>query len=574
MRRTIVAAYAALFMSGCAAIATANLPHDPVGMTGGHETDTRAADPVLADQIRRADSVVAEFRRDMPGAAFLVARNGRVIYERYLGAADLEHDRPVTAETPFQVGSVSKQFTALAVALLAQDGKVKLDADIRTYLPEMPDYGEPIRVSDLIHHTSGLRDELSVAFAAGWHPQDLVDQKTMLSIVRSQTGLNFKPGSDRAYSNAGYLLLAELVERVSGKSLRTFAAERIFAPLGMRHTFVADKAGEIVPDRVMSYGLGPTGIPLQDKHTHAYYGAAGVWTTARDLELWSRELLHPKVFDARLVASLKQSGWFRDGTAHGYAFGMYARPRAGHAAIGHAGSINGYRADIMSLEAEDASIIVMTSRPANAQDISDRLADVFLNDGAGTHPAGAQPTERELSRIEGTWTADWSPMMEFHNDNGRLVRRQAGTPPVEQEAVFLPDAGFHFDDPLTIYRLSNDGVAILQENIASNVNPPIRWRRGEKTAPMTSEIQKLEGCYRSADIDTTWKLSVKDGTLYREGVRLDRMPLTPGIRDVFELPALAGVVKIARDGAGKPEALLVSFAFGRVRNLPFTRVPC
>lgn len=574
MRKLVLAAAAAaaLVLAGCAGLAGPDRSEPNAPLPARAEPEAPAADPVLAAQIKRADAILAEFTPDMPGAAFLVARQGEVVYERYLGSADLEHDRLVTADSPFNVGSVSKQFTALAIALLAKDGKVRLDADIRTYLPEMPDYGAPILVSDLVHHTSGLRDDLSVALVSGWRFQDLVDQKAMLTLVRSQTELNFPPGTDRAYSNAGYLLMAEIVERVSGMSLRAFAAERIFKPLDMRHTFFADDAGEIVPKRVLSYALGPNGKPQQDKHTHGYYGAAGVWSTVRDLERWSRELMVPKVFDADLIASLKQSGRFRDGRSHGYAFGMYARPRAGRAAFGHGGRINGYRADIMSFPEDDASVIVMTSRPANAQDFSDRLADVFLNDGTGVHPASVEPPTGVLERLQGAWKADWAPLMELRIDRGRLVRRQEGVAPQDQNAVFLADGRFRFDDPLTVFRVSDDGQTISQEN-GANSNPPVVWRRAERTSFSDPELRSLEGCYRSADLDTTLKLSVTDGVLYREGVRMARIPLALAVRDIFEAPT-GTVIRIARDATGRPEAILVSIALGRVRDLPFRRVAC
>lgn len=171
-----------------------------------------------------------------PGAMVDVIRDGKVLLSKGYGLADLEHEVPITDATAFTVGSNSKQFTAFAIHLLAQDGKLTLDDDIRTYLPEVPDFGKTITIRHLLHHTSGLRDYFNLMFSTGWRPDDVITQDDALTLVERQCALNFAPGQEHMYSNTGYLLLGQNVQRVSGKALAQFARERIFEPLGMHHT--------------------------------------------------------------------------------------------------------------------------------------------------------------------------------------------------------------------------------------------------------------------------------------------------------------------------------------------------
>lgn len=202
-------------------------------------------------QARRIDALFARWNRPTtPGCALEVQRDGAAVITRAYGSADLEHVTPITPQTVFEAGSVSKQFTAAAILLLVEDGKLKLDDDIRTYVPELPVYAAPIRIRHLLSHTSGLRDWGSVAQLAGW-PRGTAayDMDDVLAIIARQKALNFLPDSEYSYSNSGYTLLALIAARVSGMSFPRFTAERIFRPLGMAHSGWRDDFRRILPGR-------------------------------------------------------------------------------------------------------------------------------------------------------------------------------------------------------------------------------------------------------------------------------------------------------------------------------------
>src|SRR5215469_1279972 len=282
--RFIIAATVLSLLSGCEG--------------AGPSKDTRTT---AADATARADAMLKDYTPNRPGLAVLVGRGKDILYERNLGGADLEHGAPVTADTRFHVASVSKQFTAFAILLLAREGKLDLDADIHQYLPELAHYSSKVTVSELAHHTSGIRDQWELLLLSGMHIEDLITQKQIMAMGIAQKGLNFEAGTDFAYSNMGYSILAEIVARVSGVPFRQYLHEHIFAPLDMNSTLVYDDATEMMVNRAMSYSIDAKGLVHLDRLNYSNYGATSLHTTTHDLLKWSRELLHPRVFPADLI---------------------------------------------------------------------------------------------------------------------------------------------------------------------------------------------------------------------------------------------------------------------------------
>src|SRR5512138_1561303 len=249
-----------------------------------------------ADSARAAiDRVFQRWQsKDGPGCAVGASRDGRTIFEAGYGSAILEAGVPITPASIFHVASISKQFTAMSILLLARDGKLSLDDDIRKYLPEVPDYGTRIMIRHLLTHTSGLRDQWDLlALARGRFEEDRITEADVLDIVSRQKALNFTPGTEYLYSNTGYTLAGTIVRRVSGKSLRDFAEERVFKPLGMTHTHFHDDFSMLVKGRAFAYAPREGGqwrfsIPNFDT-----YGATSLYTTVGDLLRWQENFRHP-----------------------------------------------------------------------------------------------------------------------------------------------------------------------------------------------------------------------------------------------------------------------------------------
>jgi CubicO group peptidase (beta-lactamase class C family) len=354
-----------------AAIVTAlTLPHKTGAQRSpASDTTSRVADRVF-DAYRGTDS---------PGCALGVSRNGRVVYERGYGMANLETGTPITPASIFHVASVSKQFTAMAIMLLAKDGKLSIDDDIRKYLPEIPSYGSTITIRHLLTHTSGLRDQWElIALARGRFEEDRITEADVMDIVPRQTALNFAPGSEYLYSNTGFTLLGVIVKRVSGKSLREFSDERIFKPLGMTNTHFHDDYTMLVPGRTSAYAMraGSWHVSIPNYDT---YGATSLFTTVGDLLKWEANLDNPTVGDRPLIASMETRTPLTGGDTSSYGFGLVVDRYRGARAIGHNGADAGYRTSVERFpDLGLATVVLCNFAAANPTLLGRRVADAYL----------------------------------------------------------------------------------------------------------------------------------------------------------------------------------------------------
>ena len=239
------------------------------------------------DTVTRIESYFARYKPGGPGAQLAISRNGQIIFSKAWGMADLEHNVPLTTQSITEAGSVSKQFTAGAILLLEQQGKLSLDDDVRKYVPEVPDYGHKISIRQMIQHKSGLKDWGAIASIAGWpRTTKTYNNEDALYIISNQKTLNHRPGDEYIYSNSNYQLLAIIVQRVSGLSLAEYTRKYIFEPAGMKNTQWRDNYKRIVPNRAIAYSRSASGYQTNMPNEYVY-GNGGLLTTAEDLLIWT-----------------------------------------------------------------------------------------------------------------------------------------------------------------------------------------------------------------------------------------------------------------------------------------------
>ena len=328
----------------------------------------------------RIDAVFASFAtREGPGCALGIGRNGQLIYGAGYGMADLEHDIPITSSTPFYIASTSKQFAAFAIVLLARDGRLSFDDDVRRFVPELPDFGTPITVRHLLHHTSGLRDYFEVLGSRGWPFDGALTVEEFLRLVARQRELNFPPGSHHLYSNTGYVLLSVIVQRVSEKSLRQFAADRILGPLAMTRSLFRDDHRMLVPGRAIGYEM-ITGNTLRTSVPNFdVVGDGGLFSTTEDLVKWDGNAYTPKAGDAADWKTMLSRGVLNSGDTIPYAMGLSHGVYQGRPTVAHGGAFGGYRADLLRFPEERLGIAVLcNSAGANASGLALRVANVLL----------------------------------------------------------------------------------------------------------------------------------------------------------------------------------------------------
>ncbi len=343
------------------------------------------------------DAVFASYDNDQtPGCAVAVYRDGEIAFAKGYGLADLEHRVRITPGTVFDLGSTSKQFTAACLVLLEQDGALSIDDDVREHVHELPDYGHVVTIRHLLHHTSGIPDYIGLLIEEGFDIDDVTTDADALEVLVDADELEFEPGSRHEYSNSGYFLASVIVRRVTGKSLRRFADERIFQPLGMRHTSYIDDHTVVVPDRAVGYSR-----PLLSLRYHrdvSYWeqnGDGAVFTTVEDLLRWDNHFYEPEVGGQELIDALLRRGALNDGEPIDYALGLYYDEHKGRELVAHGGSWGGYRANLIRVPSERVSVAVLCNAGNDSIDgLALQVLDIVLPEPAVDAEAGDEVLER------------------------------------------------------------------------------------------------------------------------------------------------------------------------------------
>lgn len=533
-------------------------------------TDAQAQ---LPDSIRtRIDAVFTRWdRTDAPGCALAISQNGREVYARGYGMSDLQHALAITPSSIFHVASISKQFAAYSVALLAEEGRLSLDDDVRKHVPEIPNFGTPITIRQLIHHTSGLRDQWQLLGYAGWRfPEDLITERDVLEIISRQKGVNFRPGDEWVYSNTGYTLLAVIVKRVSGKSLRDFAQERIFVPLGMHDTHFHDDHTMIVRGRTSAYEPRPGGgwkisIPVFDT-----YGATSLFSTASDLLKWMANLDAPTVGSAALVQAAQTSAILNNGTPTGYGYGLSVGTYRGLTVIGHGGADAGYRAHIERYPERGIGIAVLCNGSNTGPNALLRnVSDVLLGTSAPRQVVTIDTVPRAVSleakrRWVGTYRDTVSHAVMRVRLAGDTLRLEGG--PV---LVTTSDTTARIGNgPSALVLRTNAGVVTGVTQRPRGTRDLV-YRREAPFAPDKRALAAFAGSFYSDELDVRYEVVLNDSVLVVRNRKIDDEKLAPAFRDAFTA-GFGATFQFTRDRAGKVNGFTISD--GRVRGIRFDRV--
>lgn len=545
-------------------------------------TEDAVADRTLAE--RTATLFEDWDRTDSPGAAVAVYRDGAIAFARGFGMANLELGVRIAPHSVFDIGSTSKQFTAFSVLLLAEDGKLSLDDDVRKYVPELADTGRTVTIRHLLHHTSGMRDYIALFTLKGAREADHVTDGETIAMLSRQRDLNFEPGTEHLYCNTGYYLLAVVVQRASGTSLRTFARQRIFEPLGMRHTQFNDDHARVIENRATGYAPAENGgfsIAMSDWEQ---VGDGGVLTSVEDLLLWDRNFYEPRVGGAALLRQMQTPGRLNDGTALDYACGLVVGQYRGLRIVEHGGAWAGYRAQLLRFPEQRTSIAVLCNLGTmDPNALALRVADVWLEGvlappAAFAEPVAAAPSppaelavvvpEAELALLAGRYRGP-SEMVEVRLEGGVLHLRGA----TFRESTLVPLGGGRFRRDggrlPTMVRFeppAGGGLGVLELQVEGRQK--LTLPRIEDWRPSAEELAAFAGEYHCAEIDATMALHASAAGLALEQRIFGVHEAIPLARDEFT--GEFGDIRIVRGANGAVEGFMLDA--GRVRNLRFERV--
>ena len=521
-----------------------------------------AASTAFAQQIDTVaiDKVFARYTEpSTPGCVLGIGRNGQVLYQRGYGMANLEYDVPLTANTIEEIGSVSKQFTATAILLLAQRGVLTLEDDIRKWLPEVPDFGSKITIRMLANHTSGLRDQWGMLGLMNSPPGSAVHTpELVLDLVTRQRELNFKPNEEYLYSNTGYTLLGIIVKRASGKSLAEFSRENIFVPLGMKDTQWRDDYTRVVKNRATAYSRGADGYRQEMPFTNVY-GNGGLLTTAADMIKWWDALYTDKLGKG-LLAQLTTSGVLNNKHAIAYALGVSNGTYRGVRQISHSGATAGYRANLVSYPDSRTTIAVLCNNAtANTGAHVTAVADVVL--ASDLKPVPARPelkaaANMDVSRYAGMYRQPTTDeVFRIEARDGRLVAGGLELIPIGADTFFDPRANAN-----VIAR--KDTLRIIPQG-----EPPTSIVRVTEVKPTDAELQEYAGTYTSPELGVTYRISVHNGNLLVKRHMQNDLTIVPTFKDAF---SNSGTWTFTRDAAGKISGVL--YTQGRIRRVRFNKV--
>jgi CubicO group peptidase (beta-lactamase class C family) len=347
------------------------------------------------------DAVFADFAKPgSPGCSVAVARDGKLLYAKGYGVANLELDVPLSTSSVFDIGSTSKQFTAASILLLEKQGKLSINDDVRKYLPELPDYGRKISILTMLNHASGLRDYLVLFELAGENTDSVSTDEEALALIARQKALNFDPGSEWLYSNTGYFLLSVIVKRVSGKSLRDFAAENIFQPLDMTHTQYRDSHTLLIANRALAYDAAEKGTRYTLNVSYfEQTGDGAVHTTVGDLLKWDENFYSGKVGGKEFLAEMQQTGTLTSGKHIGYAKGLSIGAYRGLHTVRHGGSWGGYRAELLRFPDQHFSVVCLCNRSdGNPSRHANQVSEIYLGSLMKEKPLKKDDDDEEDSK--------------------------------------------------------------------------------------------------------------------------------------------------------------------------------
>ena len=510
----------------------------------------------LPDSVtKKIDSLFSRYTTTTPGCAVAIIKNEKVVFKKGYGMANLEYNIPITSTSIFHIASESKQYVAFCMLLLEQQGKLSIDDDIRKYLDYVPDLGKKITIRHLIHHTSGLRDQWQLLANAGWQLDDVIMQEHIVKLVSKQKALNFDPGEEHLYCNTGYTLMAEIVKKVSGLSLREYADKFIFKPLEMNNTHFHDNYREIVPNRTYSYSPGGTNGYSHSVLSYSTVGATSLFTTVEDEAKWLMNYEHGKVGGKDLLEKMYSPAILNNGKKLTYAFAINMGEYNGWKEIGHGGGDAGFRTYATRFPEQQIGIIVFSNVSSfNSYGTAMQLAELLL-------PAKEKKSDNAviladtvlLKKLAGRFVSPRGGMFNLIWNNGKLINRPVGqtTGGTEWKLVVKENNKYQLNDvPILQFETltSNDSIGKI---ILENPNAFTELFRQPAIVVKKEEMATYTGTYYNEETEAAYTIVVKDGDLILQHRKFTDVKLTPVAPDQFSCPNWwMNNIKFLRDKKG------------------------
>lgn len=529
---------------------------------------------------QQIDEIFAKYNApNKPGAAVAIVKDDKIVFRKGYGSANLEYDIAVTPSTIFPVASVSKQFTVFSILLLAEQGKLSLDDDIRKFIPEVPDFGDKITLRHLATHTSGLREEGELLAITGTRYGDVVTTEQILDLVANQKELNFKPGEEHLYCNTGFTLLAEVVARVSGQSFAAFAKANIFDPLGMSNTLFYDDYEKVLKHRAYAYWLDGTEYK-KGLLSSARVGPTGLYTTVEDLSLWTMNFSNPKVGNRDIITQMNTLAILNNGRTFGGAYGQFISTYKGLHQIYHGGTSEaGYRAYLGRFPEQKFAVIVVSNyENTDPNWLSMQVTDLYLKDFMSPKTADKP---KEVDNYPALTTKTLQTFEGYYWDEARFTSSHIY---LENDTLMWSVGGGN-GRPLvpigknSFRRLNNRSDLTVTFDIGDQAKTmkitiddldPINCKRYVPASYTQEDLAQFTGTFFSEELDTSFRFLLQDGQLIAKHSRIDDIKLKAVQKDMFSgTQSFFSNVKFVRNTSQSITGIQVS-SF-QTRNLYFKK---
>jgi CubicO group peptidase (beta-lactamase class C family) len=532
-------------------------------------------------QIQKIDSLFTSWNvSNHPGGSVLVSKDGKTIFSKSYGLANIEYNIPNTNNTLFNIGSISKQFTAMGIVLFEEQNKLSFDDNIRKYIPELPNFSEIITIRHLLHHTSGLRDLHGLLGLAGWRSGDLETNDDVYKIIKNQKELNFKPNEEFLYSNTGYILLAKIIENISQLKFDQWMKQNIFQPLGMKNTYVETSLDNIVRNNATSYYLRKEFKRALEYW--GYYGSGNMHSTIEDVNIWLQNFSTPLKGWESAFNKLLTTTPLNNGFETNYGFGVRIEDYFGNKLIQHGGSVGGFRAIARTFPEEQLNIVILTNYSRSGiVSKANKISGIFLDKSKDTLTKRAikvtqapskfiKLSNKKLKSFEGIYWSDSEKSgrkVYFKNDTLRYSssgKNEWPLVPIDKYKFILIHPAVK---PIIKFDSKTHKMTTKIENNLPGVFTFIQKSLDKKT----NDLNMLVGNYYSQELKAIYSISIDDkSNIYLEHARHGTIKLEQLYNNIFSGDWPIGTVEIKRNEKGKVMGLRMSN--GRTRNVWFNKI--
>ena len=554
--------------------------------TGGYTLELKIVEPVATDPAKRADQLMYTYSGDdVPGGVIGVIRDGQLIFSKAYGMADLTYGIPFTVATPSNIGSVSKQFTAMAILLLEQEGKLSLDDDVRKHIPELPDLGKVVKIKNLLNHTNGFREVFNLMPMTGWKGEDVLRREEVIEILKRQEELQAAPGEEFNYNNSAFIMLAGIVERISGQTFPGYMEEHVFAPLGMNSTMVRTDPTTIVPGASQGYTRDSTGY-TESGDLYAAYGAGGIYTTPGDFNKWMDNFSDPVVGGKDVVARLVTVDTLNSGDTMTYALGIGVNEFKGLMCYSHGGADIAHRAFAMYFPAINAGVVAMSNNASfPAGRIANTMAEAFFADELEIEEESGDEEGEETDETEesaellvpesvlqayaGKYViAGMGMVLEYSVVEGKLLSSIEGQ--ADRLLIPLSQSEFKYEGVEATIVFKTDGQGKATAAVHSQGGQDYELEALPPYEPSLEELQAYTGSYFSKELDVFYHLELDDSTLVILIRNTPEIKLSVLKEDVYKGDVFfIGELAFVKDDAGTVTGFEASN--GRTRGILFER---